>query len=183
MAAARTPAARDGYHSSAKEASGTHSKSVRRKFAKEVLEAKLSTAHKRIRQLELLVLTFDPECAAATDFDAENVAIQQEVTKRIDMARPALTTLVTAGVTGDSQNVPGGARAFRNFGLHADLGCGIEGLPATSKEAKQRIRGGSRVTPSIDSSVASAGSASDEGTLDRLQAQHPFSMERYPLQR
>ena len=126
-------------------ASGKHSKSVRRQFAKAVLEAKLSTAHTRIRQLELLVLTLDPGCNEATNFDTASVAIQREVSKRFDMARPALTTLVAAGVTGETQSVPGGARAFRNFGLHAELGCGIEGLPATSKEAKQRIRGGSRV--------------------------------------
>ena len=117
MAAASITGAPDGSHSRAKDTSGTHSKSARRKFAKEVLEAKLSTAHRRIRQLELLVLTLDPECADAMDFDAENVAIQQEVSKRFDMARPALTTLVAAGVTGETQSVPGGARALRNFGL------------------------------------------------------------------
>ena len=153
MAAASTCGAPDGYHS-AKDTSGKHSKSMRRKLAKEVLEAKLSTAHKRIRQLEKLVLTLDPGCADAEHFDEETVAIQQEVSKRFDMARPALTTLVAASVTGKTQSVPGGARALRNFGLHAELGCGIEGLPATSKEAKQRIRGGSRVPLSSDSSDA-----------------------------
>ena len=165
MAAACTSGALDGYQCCAKEASGKHSKTVRRKFAKEVLEARLSTAHRRIRQHELLVLTLDPECTDAMHFDAENVAIQQEVSKMLDMARPALTTLVAAGVTGETQSVPGGARALRNFGLHAELGCGIEGLPTTSKEAKQRIRGGSRVLLSSDSSDASAGSAHDGGLL------------------
>ena len=164
------PGAHEGDHLHAAVETEQPTRAARRRQAKSTLEARLSTAHRRIRQLELLVLTLDPECADAMHCDAENVAIQQEVSKRFDMARPALTTLVAAGVTGETQSVPGGARALRNFGLHAELGCGIEGLPTTSKEAKQRIRGGSRVPLSSDSSDASVGSAHDEGLLNRLRA-------------
>ena len=62
--------------------------------------------------------------------------VQDEVTARLDMARPCLQSLV--GQRGAS----GTARQWRNYGLHADLGCGVEALPRTATEMRRRFRGG-----------------------------------------
>ena len=67
-----------------------------------------------------------------------------EVEARLDMVRPALSRLVN----GDA--VPGGQRAVRNFGLHADLGCGAGALPRTTCEAKRRGRGGLQRAQNIE---------------------------------
>eukprot|EP00930_Biecheleria_cincta_P087335 TRINITY_DN7657_c0_g1_i3.p1 TRINITY_DN7657_c0_g1~~TRINITY_DN7657_c0_g1_i3.p1 ORF type:complete len:625 (+),score=63.33 TRINITY_DN7657_c0_g1_i3:106-1980(+) len=71
------------------------------------------------------------------------------------MARPVLHSLVSAAsASGAAQQqqetaprISGAARAFRNFGLHAEFGCGVSALPANPCEAKRRVRGKRKGAP------------------------------------
>eukprot|EP00930_Biecheleria_cincta_P090832 TRINITY_DN80308_c0_g1_i1.p1 TRINITY_DN80308_c0_g1~~TRINITY_DN80308_c0_g1_i1.p1 ORF type:complete len:237 (+),score=46.41 TRINITY_DN80308_c0_g1_i1:51-761(+) len=125
-----------------------HSCGERRRQARRTLEAKLASAYKRVRALELQLVQ-----RSAGD------AIDDEVDARLQLARPALHTLVSAAVaTDESSEVPqrqvnlvsGAARAFRNFSLHSDFGCGAAALPTSSSEAKYRARGRRRQSDRAD---------------------------------
>ena len=71
-------------------------------------------------------------------------AVTDEVKARFEMARPTLTKLVEAGSAGIPVGVTGDQRAWRNFGLHCEHGCGAEALPTTVREVKKRSRGSRR---------------------------------------
>ena len=95
MAAVCTPGANDGDQRCALMYNVQPSKAARRRHAKEILEAKLCGAHKRIRELELQLLAHDPSSSDSFDIEGEHV-ISLEVSRRLDMARPVLTSLVSA---------------------------------------------------------------------------------------
>ena len=124
--------------------------------AKGVLESKLLAAYKRIRELELQIVSFEGTGTETSASEDETLAIHREVNSRLDMARPTLTSLVTAGRSGAKTNIPGAMRATRNFALHAELGCGKQALPTCGAEAKRRIRGGSKLSdkPSTETDVS-----------------------------
>ena len=68
---------------------------------------------------------------------------EEEVQARLKLAQPALHSLVSAGKAAQAQPaISGSQKAFRNFGLHAEMGCGVQALPHTAAEAKSRGRGG-----------------------------------------
>ena len=73
--------------------------------------------------------------------------VHREVAARFDMARPALSELVESGRMGIEAKPSGAQKVQRNFGLHAELGCGVDALPKTTAEAKSRCRGGKHITP------------------------------------
>ena len=66
--------------------------------------------------------------------------IKEEVDARLSMAAPAVAGLVAAG-RGSHCLPSGNQKAMRNFGLHAEMGCGVELLPSSPTEAKRRGRG------------------------------------------
>eukprot|EP00930_Biecheleria_cincta_P018938 TRINITY_DN14599_c0_g1_i10.p1 TRINITY_DN14599_c0_g1~~TRINITY_DN14599_c0_g1_i10.p1 ORF type:complete len:515 (-),score=62.99 TRINITY_DN14599_c0_g1_i10:6-1550(-) len=74
-----------------------------------------------------------------------------------------LRSLVSAGQSHSSTAICGAQRAFRNFGLHADFGCGADLLPGSSTEAKRRVRGARKQASSPEQDVASVQSASSSG--------------------
>ena len=97
--------------------------------------------------------------------DMPTASTKQEVEARLDMARPALTTLVAAGPE-QQQCLSGAQRAARNFALHAEMGCGAAGLPLTAGEAKRRGRGRRRTAAeSRDEQKLDAGQLPDETKL------------------
>ena len=108
----------------------------RRRFARVTLQAKLDAAYKRIRELELI-------CLDLSSGSGDGARIEDEVQGRLDLAKPALRCIVAAGQAGPSQGaVSGNKKAFRNFALHSDMGCGAGALPRSAAEAKTRGRGG-----------------------------------------
>ena len=129
--------------------------------AKRTDQGRLVAAHKRIRELEVQL----------ANHEAQMGPVEQEVEARFSMARPSLTRLVSAGQGGTSASMPGDLRASRNYALHADLGCGSEGLPKTAQETKRRCRGGRRKkalqcdTPVVCLSDDSVGSANCSETF------------------
>ena len=126
----------------------------RRRFAKNCLENKLQSAYKYIRELEA-------RCVHVQHVHIDPVLA--EVEGRLGLIRPLLRTLVTAGQTKTSTTICGSAKAFRNFGAHADMGCGVAFLPKDSREAKRRNRGQGRTPTAAKRSIDDG---ADHGDLD-----------------
>lgn len=87
---------------------------------------------------------------ASHEFEAD-----AEVEARLSLVRPSLTALVQ-GV-----RASGDQRALRNCALHADLGCGAEGLPCCGAAAKRRQRGGRSRGQVADPSPSGSSGGSD----------------------
>eukprot|EP00930_Biecheleria_cincta_P101552 TRINITY_DN9319_c0_g1_i3.p1 TRINITY_DN9319_c0_g1~~TRINITY_DN9319_c0_g1_i3.p1 ORF type:complete len:760 (+),score=113.70 TRINITY_DN9319_c0_g1_i3:111-2390(+) len=151
------------------------SRSEKRRQGKFNLEQRLQAAYSKIRALEL-------QAAALDNPDAKD-PVESEVSARLLMAKPSLTKLVEAGQAQGSASISSDLRALRNFGLHADLGCGAAQLPTTAKESKSRIRGGKRLSASLPGSADSRCSSAfvsscahtDPGTF--VDANVPFQLE------
>ena len=88
--------------------------------------------------------------AVATDGSEEVQEVQEEVAARLNLVRPALTSLVAAGASEAKPSVSGAQRALRNCALHADLGKGALALPHTGEAAKRLQRGRCRQQKSDD---------------------------------
>ena len=114
----------------------------RRRQAQVTLEAKLAQAHARIRELEV---------SCATSAASPSDPVMAEVEGRLNLVRPMLSSLVEAR----QEPICGGAKAMRNFGLHAEMGCGAEQLPTIARDAKQRARGPRKSVSSDDHSPCS----------------------------
>ena len=93
--------------------STSYSRKEKRRQVKSNLEAKLQAAYTCIRELEL-------RCAQLPSGPIDPVIAEVEV--RLGLVRPMLHSLVNAGQANANASVSGPVRAFRNFGLHADLG-------------------------------------------------------------
>eukprot|EP00930_Biecheleria_cincta_P022108 TRINITY_DN16194_c0_g1_i3.p1 TRINITY_DN16194_c0_g1~~TRINITY_DN16194_c0_g1_i3.p1 ORF type:complete len:566 (+),score=89.57 TRINITY_DN16194_c0_g1_i3:92-1699(+) len=122
---------------------GSYNRNEKRRQAKQCLEGKLKAAYKHIRELELRLNQLQ---SSHTD------PVVAEVEGRLGLVRPMLSTLVAAGQASSRTNASGSLRAFRNFGMHADMGCGVDNLPKDSAEAKRRVRGARKVSAQGDSS-------------------------------
>ena len=142
---------------------------ARRRFAQETLVAKLAAAHNRIRALELDNIGLIAAGAAPGHGNDSRTDIRIEVDRRLerlDMARPALTSLVISSKTGITVGISGDQRASRNYGLHAGLGCGTDAL--TAIEAKRCIKGGAK----RNLKNASSACDSSENKLAKAETRH-----------
>ena len=73
---------------------------------------------------------------------SEEAEIDEEVIARIGLLKPALKEEVKAGAEDRDPKNSGTTKAFRNVAMHADMGCGAEGLPKSGQQAKRMQRGG-----------------------------------------
>ena len=114
------------------------SRNDRRRNARTSIEGKLQAAFSYIRELEVRCL----------QHDQSEDAVVAEVEGRLGLIRPMISALVTAGQASTTAPICGSVKAFRNFAVHAELGCGAPNLPKTASDAKWRNRGSVRMHPS-----------------------------------
>ena len=138
---------------------------ARQRAARDAEAGKLQAAFRKIRELEL-------ELAQYHTLHPDPVIAEAEA--RLGLVRPVLTSLVADGQAKRSTNINGSSRAFRNFGLHTELGCGLENLPKEAADAKRRVRG-SRKSQALD--LGSDSSMLEGGACDTACENGDFTNE------